>query len=68
MIPDDEGPPLVIVATVQFSRTAEEATPVGLTGPVSQNSTACDPAPLLHRSLGAGRFVVVMRGQARSTF
>ncbi len=43
---DDEGPPLVIVATVQFSRTAEEATPAGLAGPVSQNSTACDLARL----------------------
>ena len=39
---DDEGPPLVIVATVQFSRTAEEATPPGFGGSVSQNSTACD--------------------------
>ncbi len=29
---DDEGPPLVIVATVQFSRTAEEATPAGFAG------------------------------------
>ncbi len=52
---DDEGPPLVIVATVQFSRTAEEATPGGLPGSVSQNSTACGRAVVWMCSPRSGR-------------
>ncbi len=66
---DDEGPPFVIVATVQFSRTAEEAAPPGLGGPVSQNSTACDRAPPLRRiDVGGGEGLVDVLGQVRSTF